>query len=179
LSILPHPGLTFGQLKNLNNIDGVGGLVATGALRADIGLSMLDGRRSLLLVAFFQEIGYAPGVYTHGIGYSEGGIAARFDLSQRLTASLEGLAGRSPVRLQIPLDTTLQSTYAELSAVVRYIFRDGIWLAASGSFSREFDHRVYLAAGTTYDTANSVNFSASLLLGVPLFWHRKAGSTAK
>lgn len=171
LSIMTRPGTSIGKLDSLNDIDGVGGVVARGQLRADVGVSMLRGRHSLLLVGFLQEAGYAPGVYTPGIGFTEGGIAVRYDLRRRLTASLEGLAGRSPPSSRRALDTTVRSTYAELSAVLRVILPHGIWLALSGSYGRQFDQRTYHDVARTYDTANAPVFGATLLLGIPFFWH--------
>ena len=56
-------------------------------------LSLLDGRRSFLLVGLFQEALIAPGIYSNGGSFTEGGLAARFDLWHRLTASLEVVAG--------------------------------------------------------------------------------------
>jgi hypothetical protein len=173
LSIVTHPGTTLGELNRLNNADGVLGVNASGAVRVDLGLSMLDGKRSLVLVAFFQEAGIAPDVYTSGIAYSEGGVAARFDIARRLTASLEAFAGRGATRTQAALDTTVQSSYAALSGVVRGSFRNGIWLALSGMYGREFDHRVYRASMTTYNTANAPDFNVTLLLGIPFVWNKK------
>ncbi len=173
LSVMTHPGTTLGKLNTLNDANGVLGVNARGLVRAAIGLSMLEGKHALVLVAFFQEAGNAPDVYTPGMAYSEGGVAARFDIARRLTASLEALAGRSATRTEAALDTTVQSSYAEISGLVRGSFKNGIWLALSGVYGRQFDHRVYRASMTTYNTANAPDFNVTLLLGIPFIWNKK------
>lgn len=174
LSIMAHPGLSLSQLDRLNDIDGVGGVVAHGELRADIGWSWIAGRRSLLLVAFAQEVGYAPGVYTPGLGYTEGGVAARFDLSRRLTAYVEGFGGRGSTRHDDALATSVQSSTAGVDGVVRGIFGNGIWLAVSAHYQRQFDRRTYRASPIAYETANAPDLGAQLLLGIPFEWKHRS-----
>jgi hypothetical protein len=173
LSVMTHPGTSIGNLDTLNDANGVLGVDATGLIRADLGVSMLSGKYSLVLVAFFQEAASAPDIYTSGSAFSEGGVAARFDITRKLTASLEAFAGRGATSTQAALDTTVQNSYAEISGLVRGNFRNGIWLALSGLYGRQFEHRVYRASMTTYDTASAPEFNISLLLGIPFIWNKK------
>ncbi len=175
LSILPRPGSSLAELNSLNNLDGVGGLSAHGAIRVAAGASFLDGKRSLLLTAFFQEEGRARAVYTPGDAFAEGGIAGRFDLADRLTASVEVRAGRGLVSTESALATTDQTTYVAFTALLRWVFRDGVWLALSGDLSRQFDHRIYTSTGNTYNTADAPAFDLQLTCGVPFLWKNKRG----
>jgi hypothetical protein len=167
-SFLTVPGKDVTQLRTVNGLDGVGGRTADGALRVDAGASLLDGARSLLVVAFFQEALRAPGIYTRGAAFAEGGVAARFDLANRLTAYLEALAGQTGTIVDAALGTTDRTTYAGFSGVVRYIFANGMWLAVTGGYSREFDHVVYSGSATAYDTATPPTFEARAFYAVPL-----------
>ncbi len=172
-SLLVPPGGPYSDLKTLNDIDSVGGLTARGALRFDVGVSFIDGRRSLLLVGFFQEALQAPGVYAPAASFSEGGLEARFDVAHKLTIELNGLAGRTPVMTQAALQTADQATYAEVSGQVRKIFVNGMWLTLSGSFSRQFDRRTYQGSAIVYDTANAPAFGFVLLYGISLDVHHR------
>jgi hypothetical protein len=173
LSILTRPGTAVSELGTLNNLDGVGGLSVRGHFRIDVGLSYLDDKRSLLLVGLFQEALFAPGIYTNGISFTEGGLAARFDICRRLTASLELLAGRSPLISQTPLSTSVETTHVELTALVRKLFRDVAWLQLSGGFSRDFDRRTYDGSPNVYRTASAPAFNINLAVGVSLDRRRR------
>ncbi|MEO6954522.1 MAG: hypothetical protein ABI321_22180 [Polyangia bacterium] len=173
LSIMAHPGLSLSQLDRLNAMDSVGGVVAHGDVRVALGYSWLSGRKSLLLTGFVQEAGYIPGVFTPGLGYTEAGVSARFDLAQRLTLHVEGFAGRGAKRTEPSLDTDLQSSTAGIQALVRGVFDSGVWLALSGSYQRELDHRAYHTSHTVYDTANAPNMGFQLLVGLPFQWNHK------
>jgi hypothetical protein len=176
LTLLDHPGTSFGQLNTLNDLDGVGGFNSHGAVRVDAGASWLAGAHSLLLVAFFQETVRAAGVYTPGITFSELGLAARWDVARRLTLSLEGLAGRAPSTTQPSLATIDQKTDVALSAVARKLFANGMWLGATSSLGRQMDHRAYPASGTTYDSADAWTFEVTVFYGFPLGpWKAPAG----
>jgi hypothetical protein len=175
LAILTRPGTALSDLDRLNDMAGVGGVVARLAPRADIGLSLLRGLHSVLLVAFFQESLRAPWGHTPGAAFAEGGVMARYDLSRTLTAILEALGGAAPKSSTPALDTTDQTAHVEVSALVRGIFRNGMWLAVSGGFGRDFDHRVYQASGRAYDTANAPSFSVALAYGVEVDPQRRKG----
>jgi hypothetical protein len=170
LSVLTRPGTAVGDLDALNNLDGVGGLTVRGRVRIDVGLSYLNWKRSLLVVGLFQEALQAPGVYGDGFSFTEGGVAARFDMWHRLTASLEVLAGRSPGTAQTGLNTSVQTTHVEFSALFRYLFRRVAWLALSGGIARDFDIRTYVG-GRSYRTANAPAFGVNLLVGISLDRH--------
>jgi len=167
-ALLTRPGTDVTQLRTLNDMDGVGGRTADGAVRLDAGVSLLDGARSLLLVAFFQEGLRAPGIYTRGAAFAEGGVAARFDLAFRLTASLEALAGQTGAVADASLGSTDRTIYAGISAMVRRSFSHGMWVAAAGGYSRELDHRAYPGSGRSYDTASAPSFDARFFYAVPI-----------
>jgi hypothetical protein len=165
LSVLTRPGSALSQLKTLNDLDGVGGLGVRGRLRVDVGLSFLDEARSLLL--------FAPGSYTTGTSFTEGGVAVRFDTRRRLTLSLEVAAGRSPVESDVALATRAQTTRVELSALVRKLFRERVWLALGGAFSRDYDRRSYSGSAIVYRTASAPAFNVNLVLGISLDRQRR------
>jgi hypothetical protein len=172
LSLVTHPGTPFDKLDSINDVDGVGGLNAHIAARLVGGASFLDGggAHSLLLFAFAQETARAPGVVAPGITFTEAGAGARWDVAGRLMVQIEGLAGESPVSTDDGLRSTDRKTELALSASVRKIFANGMWVAASSSLARQYDHRVYLDGGATYDTADVPSFNVALTYGVPIRW---------
>jgi hypothetical protein len=171
LTLLLHPGTSFDKLNSLNAVDGVGGLTAHIAARLVAGASFLDGgAHSVLLFAFVQETARAPGVVTPGVTFTEVGAGARWDIARRLTVQLEGLAGESPTSTDDGLRSTDGKTELAVSAAVRKLFANGMWVAASSSLARQYDHRVYLDGGATYDTADVPSFNVALAYGVPIRW---------
>jgi hypothetical protein len=110
----------------------------------------------------------APGIYTRGAVFSEGGVAARFDLANSFTAYLEALAGQTDASAGAALGVTDRTTIAGFSGVVRKTFGNGMWLAVTGGYHREFDHVVYSGSGAAYDTASPPTFEARLFYAVPL-----------
>ena len=168
LIVLTQPGTSLSDLNRLNNVDGVAGVVAHGAFRIDVGVSLLDGARSLVVVGLFQETLRAPGIYSPGMTFTEGGLGARFDWSRRLTATFEVHAGQSPHRSDVALGTSVQTTRVELAALVRWIFSNGVWLDASGSYALEGDERTYQGSPQVYRTENPPSFSVALGCGVSL-----------
>src|SRR6185312_2680605 len=135
-SAMTRPGTDIVELRTLNDLDGVGGRVADATLRLDAGASMLDGARSLLLVAFVQGEARAPGIYTPGMGLGELGVAARFDLAWSVDAWIEAHAGRSGPVEEPSLGTIDQATVGSFSAQVRKLFSNGMWIAVAGGSSR-------------------------------------------
>ena len=166
LSVLTRPGTPIDRLDTINSVDGVGGVVGSGAVRVDVGLSELDTARSLLIVGFFQEALRAPGIVTPGGAFAEGGVSARFDLTRRLTAWLEALAGQSTPRTDAALGTRDQTTVIEVAGAVRAIFRRNMWLTASGSIGQELDRRTYQGSAAVYRTASPPSLQGTLAYGM-------------
>jgi hypothetical protein len=166
VALLTRPGTDIVQLRTVNRVDGVGGRTADSTVRADAGVSLLDGARSLLLVAFFQEALTAPGFYTRGTAFREGGIAARFDLAYSLMASVEVRAGQTGTIPDAALGLTDKTTMAGFFGVVRKKFGRWTWLAVTGGYSREFVRVAF--AGNIYRTATPPTSEARLFYAVPL-----------
>jgi hypothetical protein len=76
------------------------------------------------------------------------------------------LAGAAPSVSNPALASSDQTAYAEFSGVIRKIFKKRVWLALSGAFSRQFDHRTY--TNTEYFTADAPTFNIALFVGVRL-----------
>jgi hypothetical protein len=168
LVVMTQPGTAISDLDRLNSVDGVAGVVARGAFRIDVGVSLLDGERSLVLVGLFQESLRAPGIYSPGMTFAEGGVAARFDWSRRLTATFEVLAGQSPTRSNAALGTGVQTTIVELALLVRFVFKNGVWLQGSGGYALESERRTYQGSPQIYETVSAPTFSAVIGCGVSL-----------
>jgi hypothetical protein len=167
LLIMAHPGLALSDVDTINNVDRVGGTVASGVVRADFGASFLAGGRSLLLVAFLEEELHAAEANTPTQAFTGGGVGARFDLEGRVTASIEGIWGVAPLRRDSLLGLTDRTTRVGTSAAFRKVFRNGMWGGASFFFERDSDHLVY-AGGASYDTRNPPRFGVAILYGFPL-----------
>jgi hypothetical protein len=165
--VMPHPGLSLGELRTINDVDGVGGVVAKGLVRVEAGVSMLEGQRSVLLVAFAQEAMGGPQVNAPAVAFTEGGLGLRFDLARSLVASVEGVLGIAPARSNGPLGFTDQTTHAGLDLAFRKMFRNGMWLGAAGVIEENTDRVVY--SGTTYSTADSPSLGFTLSFGMPLW----------
>jgi len=166
--IMVHPGLALSALDTINNVDGVGGVAASGAIRADFGASLLEAERSLLLVAFVEEALEAAEINTPGRAFTTFGIGARFDIARRLTASVEIARGVTPARADPLLGLTDRTTRTGGAAIVRKLFSNGMWLSAMASLERDTDHVVYAGSGATYDTADAPSFGLTFLYGLPL-----------
>ncbi len=166
-----HPGAPLSAFTTAQNVDGVGGVSARGAVRIAFGGSFLDERRSVLLTVFVQEDLQAREPNTPGQAFTEGGIHARFDLMRSITATLEGFWGVTLVRKDPRLGLTDQTTRMGGSVLFRKIFPNGMWLSASVLLSRDTDHTVY-GGGRTFDTATAPTVAFALLYGLPL-WRAK------
>jgi hypothetical protein len=166
LTVLTEPGVPIGNLWKYNNSDGVGGLTVNGGARVAVGASLLTPHHSLLLEAFFQEALRAPEINAPGAAFAEGGVAARWDISGRLTLRVQGLAGRTPAVLHAGLDYTVQTVHAEVDADFRKIFGNGMWLGAQVQVWQELSSTTYLS-GRTYPAADTPTFIFSLVYGIP------------
>ncbi len=171
LGLMGHPGLASSAFDTINSVDGIGGVVATGRLRLDAGVSMLDRTRSLLLVAFAQEELQAPRTNTPSLDFTQVGLGARFDVAGSLIAELDGVWGVTPTRSDPLRGISDQTTRLGFSASFRKIFGNGMWLGATLLWMRDTDTVAY-DRGLTYDTVNPATFEIELFFGVPL-WRRK------
>jgi len=168
LQLMAHPGLAFDALNTLNASDGVGGVTASGGARVAAGASFLESERSLLLVAFVQEGLRAPGIITPGAAFTEGGLAARFDLGRSLSLSAEAFGGFTVASTNDALHFTDQLFVLGASGSVRKTFDSGLWLSLAVSVARDSHHVVYTATKTAYDSINPPFFDVLLAFGVPL-----------
>ena len=167
LQLMASPGVSLSALDTINNVDGVGGLNATGVARACFGTSFLDGTHSLLLVAFLQAALRGSQTNTPGAVFADGGVEARFDVAQRLTLSLDALWGTTGTSQDAALGRSDQTTHAGITASFRKIFANGMWLGVAAGLAQERDHAAY-SGGGSYDTANAPTFGLTLTYGFPL-----------
>jgi hypothetical protein len=168
-SLLGTPGITLGELGDVNDMDGVGGVTARGSARIGAGASFLDRSRSLLLVAFFQESLRSHGQNSDGAAFSEVGGMARFDWTWGLSAALEATAGTTLLFDDPALGRTWRTTRLGLAGDARKIFANGMWLGLFVSVSRETDHVTYVASGTTFEPAGPADFTMGAAFGVSLW----------
>jgi hypothetical protein len=167
--LMKHPGLGWSDIDTINSVDRVGGSVAAGLIRLDAGASLLDGARSLLLVAFVHEELHAAETNTPAQAFLGAGLGARFDLArQHLSASAEASLGVAPERRDSLRGFTDRTARIAASLSARKAFGRGMWFSLSTFIARDSDHMVYSATGTVYDTANAPQFGLSLLYGIPL-----------
>lgn len=160
--VMGSPGAA---LDTVNEVDGVGGVVASGAGRVQAGASMLDGRYSLLLTAFAGEELDAAESHTPFLAFTQGGVGARFDIEKSLFASLEGAVGVTPTRTDAAHGLTDRTTRTEVTAEFRKIFHNGMWLGAALWVQRDAD-RVTYSAGQTYATGDPPTVGLGLSFGV-------------
>jgi hypothetical protein len=165
--LMKHPGLAWSDVDTINSVDRVGGVVATGLVRADVGASLLDALRSLLLVAFVQEELHAAETNTPAQAFLGAGVGARFDLaSHHLSASAEASLGVAPERRDSLRGFTDRTARVAASLSARKSFGRGMWISLSTFIARDSDHMVYSATGNVYDTTNAPQFGLSLLYGI-------------
>ena len=171
-SILESPSVSPDQLGTINQVDGVGGVVATGAIRLVVGASMLEERRSLLIYGFGEELLVGPQSVTPSRTFTAGGIGARFDVTRAVFATLEGSVGFSPNSYDLQLAFHDRTTRWGAAATVWKIFGKGMWIGLSASITESTDHKVY-DAGLAYETSEAPTFRADLIFGLPLWRSRR------
>jgi hypothetical protein len=166
--LLSHPGSTPPSFRTYNNVDGVGGALARGALRLDVGASFLESERSLLAVLFLEEVLQAAQVNVPGRSLTQLGVLARYDSRLGPSASLEGAYGFAPAQDSPALGLRDRTTRLSGSASVRWEFRSRNWLGLQASLARESDRLSYAGSPQTYRTANAPEFSALVMFGLAL-----------
>jgi hypothetical protein len=170
--IMWHPGVSLGELHQLNDMDGVGGVFARGLIRAGGGASFLDGTRSFLLQAFAQEFFQSHGANADAKAFTEVGISARFDWTRGLSAALEGSTGTTLSLDDAALHRTYRTSRIGAAGNVRKIFGNGTWLALFVSLKRDSDRVTYEATNTTFDTASPADFTLGAAFGFSLWGPR-------
>ncbi len=169
MSIVGTPGVSLGELGDVNDMDGVGGVSARGLARFGGGASFLDRTRSLLLVAFFQEALRSHGQNADGAAFSEVGAMARFDWTWGLSVALEGTAGTTVIFDDPALGRTWRKTRFGASGWARKIFANGMWLGLFASLSRETDHVTYEATGNVFEPSGPADVTLGAAFGVSLW----------
>ncbi len=168
-SVLWNPLASLADLRTLNDMDGVGGVVARGLVRAGGGASFLDGRRSLLLQFFAQEVLQAHGVNSDGKALSEIGVGARFDWTWGVSAAFEATAGTT-LGLEDPaLQRTSRTTRIGAAGSARKIFANGMWLALFASIARDSQHVTYEATQTSFVTGDPADVTFGAAFGISLW----------
>jgi hypothetical protein len=167
LSMMVHPGLPLSALNTVNNMDGVGGVVASGVLGLDLGASLLEQSHSLRIVAILQESLHTSGTYTPGFAFTDVGAGVRFDVAESLTLSLDLVVGRAPTRTNAALGFTDQTFHGRVDFGLRKVFRNGMWLAVGLTAERYVDQITY-TPGASYTTADAFTFSLVTSFGFPL-----------
>jgi hypothetical protein len=167
IQILAHPGRALADLDRHNDVDGVGGALVQGALRAAGGASSLTPALSWLVVGFVEEAYRARQVNAEALLLSQFGLAARIDRVRGWSASLEAAWGIGPVRHYGWLGASDRPTRISAAASARWVFGNRSWLGASASLARDADRLSYVEA-RSYETESAPVFSARLLYGFPL-----------
>jgi hypothetical protein len=171
LLVMVHPGLPSSALNTLNNMDGVGGVVASGVVGLELGTSMLERSHSLRIVAIVQESLHTSGTYTPGFAFTDVGVGVRFDVAQSLSTSVDVVVGAAPTRSNAALGYTDQTLHGRVDFGLRKAFHNGMWLRVGLTAERYVDQITY-TPGTSYTTADAFTFSLVTSFGFPLW--RKA-----
>jgi hypothetical protein len=167
VQILTHPGRALADFNRRNDVDGVGGTLVQGALRAAGGASSLTPDLSWLVVGFVEEAYRAREVNAEAVLLSQFGLAARIDRARGWSASLEAAWGIGPTRHYDWLGASDLPTRISAAASGRWVFGNRSWLGASASLARDA-HRLSYVEGRSYQTESAPVFSARVLYGFPL-----------
>lgn len=169
VSVLWNGLASLGDLRTLNDMDGVGGVVARGLVRVGGGASYVGGGRSLSLQLFGQELLQGHGVTSDGLALSMVGGAARFDWTWGLSASIEATAGTS-LSLEDPaLQRTSRTTRIGAAGSARKIFSNGMWLGLFVSIAQDSHHVTYETTQTSFVSSDPADFTLGLSFGVSLW----------
>ncbi len=166
VQLLGNPDVA--HLDQINSVDGVGGVTAQGWARVTAGGSFLDARRSVLLVAFVQELLQPSRINTPSRAFTGFGASLRVDSPRSITATLEGGFSLTPSRDDALRGLSDTTTRAWIGASARKIFGNGMWIGGALTYERDTDHVAY-TNGTTFDTAAAARFNVSIFYGLPLW----------
>jgi hypothetical protein len=169
-SVLWNGRRPLGRGRELNDMDGVGGITGRATAGGGAGVSWLDARRSVLVLAFVQEWFQTHGVYNPAASFTEIGVTARLDATSGFFAALEARYGIGPAHDDVFLDRTTRATRFGVGASARRIFANRMWLGAFVDLDRESQSTVFHhpAPGTEFDTSSPANFSAGVTFGIPI-----------
>jgi hypothetical protein len=168
LLVMAHPGLSLSALNTVNNMDGVGGLVASGVVGLDLGASLLEESHALRIVAIVQESLHTSGTYTPGFAFTDVGVGVRFDVAQSLSTSLDLVIGAAQTRSNAGLGYTDQTFHGRVEFGLRKVFQNGMWLRVGLTAERYVD-RITYSQGASYTTADAFTFGLVTSFGVPLW----------
>lgn len=168
-SVLWNPVASLADLRTLNDMDGVGGVVARGLVRVGGGASYLGGGRSLMLQLFAQEELQAHGLNSDGKALSAVGASARFDWTWGLSAALEATAGTTLSIEDAALQRTSRTTRLGAAGSARKIFANGMWLGLFVSIARDSQHVTYEATQTSFVSSDPADFTLGAAFGVSLW----------
>jgi hypothetical protein len=167
VQLLGNPDV--GHLDQINSVDGVGGVTAQGWARLTVGGSYLDARRSVILVAFLQELLQPARINTPSHAFTGFGASLRVDSPRSVIATLEGGFSLTPSRDDALRGLSDTTTRAWIGGSVRKIFENGMWIGGALTYERDMDHVVYASNGTAFDTADAPRFNVSIFYGLPLW----------
>ena len=91
----------------------------------------------------------------------------RFDLPQRLTATIEASLGTTFAISSPALHLTNQTLHEELAASLRKRWSNGLWLAGVFSLGRDLESTTYLDSKKTYVSAHPQALELGVAFGVP------------
>lgn len=163
------------DLRTLNDMDELAGVVGHGRGRVAVGLSSLGDGKSLLVEGFGEESLTTHTQNADGEAFSGGGLAARFDWAWGLVAELE-ISGATTLALRDDaLDRTTQTTRLAAAGSARKIFDNGMWLGLYSSIRRDTASVTWEATGTRFDVAPPADFVLGAAFGVQLWETKRRG----
>ena len=168
LLVMVHPGLAPSALNTVNNMDGVGGVVGSGAVGLELGVSMLEQSHSLRIVAIVQESVHTSGTYTPGFAFTDVGVGVRFDVAQSISTSVDVVVGAAPTRRNAALGYADQTFHGRVDFGLRKVFHNGMWLGVGLTAERYVDQITY-TPGASYTTADAFTFTLAISFGLPLW----------
>ncbi len=152
-------------LTQLNPLDGIAGVFGVGALRANGGISLLQGEHALLVTAFIGESLRHPGSALTGPLYTDLGLRAQFDIVKSFTAALEGSWGTTFGRADAVTGFTNNGTRYEVTASVRKLL-GRVWIGIDAQLHGTANSSTSSTAN--YVTATPTFVSAGATFGVSL-----------
>jgi hypothetical protein len=162
LSAITQWGDPFNDIT-INNLDGLGGVVGTIAVRLGAGVSLLDSKQSLVVQA--QPLAEFDGAepFRGALGYFGIALHARYDLLNSLTAIGDASFSLTPTSSDAALGTSSQTSRWILSGST--IKKWGHFCAGLGaSVSRTTTHLTY-ATGQVYNSNAPIDSRIWLLVG--------------
>ena len=164
--LLIPSGKGLGGLATVNNIDGIGDLSLTGAVRLAGGWSFLRDHHALLVTAYVEELGRGAETNAPGEAFTNFGLAARYDLAHKLTLTGDLAWGRAPSLANSSLHSLEFHELISMNVLARKIFANGMWLGFSWGVTIEQESTTY-TSGPTYSTTDAPTVTATVFFGIP------------